>query len=116
MKKTVTMMRFESYFVNADSPHIYFTFDACEIGDFADLITSNRVGAFASDYEYSWETSEFENGVFTYYQMDGWNNQNYDNFEEDGTYAANKMEDWASGYGYTVDPFLEDNFSGSMYP
>jgi hypothetical protein len=107
---------FESYFANADSPHIYFTFDACEIGDFQGLITSDRVGAFGSNNTYSWETSEFENGVFTYYQMDGWNNQNYDNFEEDTTYAVGKMEDWASDHGYTVDPFLRDNFDGSMYP
>jgi hypothetical protein len=105
---------FESKFSNADSPHIYFTFDACEIGDFSGLITSNRVGAFASNNELSWETSEFENGVFTYYQMDGWNT--YDNFEDDGTYAAGKMEDWASGYGLTVDPFVDDNYDGYMYP
>jgi hypothetical protein len=105
---------FESKFASADSPHIYFTFDACEIGDFAGLITSNRVGAFGSNYEYSWETSELENGVFTYYQMDGWNT--YDNFEQDGTYAANQMINWASGYGYTVDPFIDDNYDGFMYP
>ena len=105
---------FESKFSSADSPHIYFTFDACEIGDFQGLISSDRVGAFASDEEYSYETSEFENGVFTYYQMDGWDT--YNNFEEDGTYAAGKMEDWASGYGYTVDPFVEDNYDGPMTP
>jgi hypothetical protein len=105
---------FESRFSSADSPHIYFTFDACEIGDFAGLITSNRVGAFGSNNEYSWETSDLENGVFTYYQMDGWNT--YDNFEQDGTYAANQMINWASGYGYTVDPFVDDNYDGYMYP
>ena len=105
---------FESKFVNADSPHIYFTFDACEIGDFQGLIGTNRVGAFGSNNEYSWETSEFENGVFTYYQMEGWNT--YDNFEQDGTYAANKMVDWASDNGYTVDPFVEDNYDGPMMP
>jgi hypothetical protein len=105
---------FESKFNSADSPHIYFTFDACEIGDFSGLITSNRVGAFASNNELSWETSEFENGVFTYYQMDGWNT--YDNFEQDGTYAVGKMEDWASDHGYTVDPFVDDNYDGYMYP
>jgi len=105
---------FESKFANADSPHIYFTLDACEIGDFQGLISSNRVGAFASNNELSWETSEFENGVFTYYQMDGWNT--YDNFQQDGTYAAGKMEDWASEHGYTVDPFVEDNYDEYMYP
>jgi len=105
---------FESKFVNADSPHIYFTFDACEIGDFQGLIGTNRVGAFGSNNEYSWETSEFENGVFTYYQMEGWNT--YTNFEQDGNYAADKMVDWASDNDYTVDPFVEDNYDGPMMP
>jgi hypothetical protein len=104
---------FELKFVNADSPHIYFTFDACEIGDFQGLISSNRVGAFASDNESSWETSALENGVFTYYQMEGWGT--YNNFEQDGNYAVTKMEEWASG-SYTVDPFVKDNYDGFMTP
>ncbi|KYK22246.1 hypothetical protein AYK24_02530 [Thermoplasmatales archaeon SG8-52-4] len=105
---------FEQKFMNADSPHIYFTFDACEIGDFQGLISSNRVGAFASNNEYSWETDELENGVYTYYQIEGWNI--YDNFEQDGTYAVNKMLDWAQDNGVTVDPFIDDNYDGYMYP
>jgi hypothetical protein len=105
---------FESKFNSADSPHIFFTFDACEIGDFDGLINTNRVGAFASNNELSWETSEFENGVFTYYQMDGWNT--YDNFEQDGNYADSKMTDWGNDHGYSVDPFVDDKFSGYMYP
>jgi len=105
---------FESKFIDADSPHIYFTFDACEIGDFQGLISNNRVGAFASNNEYSWETDELENGVFTYYQIEGWNT--YDNFEQDGTYAVDKMLDWAQDYGVTVDPFIDDNYDGYMYP
>ncbi|MFW6120952.1 MAG: caspase family protein [Petrotogales bacterium] len=110
----ITHGLFESKFAYADSPHIYFTFDACEIGDFQGLISSNRVGAFASNNEYSYETSEFKNGVFTYYQMEGWNT--YDNFEQDGNYAADQMIAWASDSGYTVDPFVEDNYDGYMYP
>jgi hypothetical protein len=105
---------FESFFDNADSSHIYFTFDACEIGDFDGLITTNRVGAFGSNNKLSWETSEFENGVFTYYQMDGWNT--YDNFEQDGNHAVSKMLEWGNDHGYSVDPFVEDKFSGYMYP
>ncbi len=105
---------FESKFANADSPHIYFTFDACEIGDFQGLIGTNRVGAFGSNNEYSWETSEFENGVFTYYQMEGWNSK--DNFEDDTSYAITQMEDWATYNGVEVDPFLKDSYDGSMIP
>jgi len=105
---------FESKFANADSPHIYFTFDACEIGDFQGLISNNRVGAFGSNNEYSYETSEFNNGVFTYYQMEGWNSK--DNFEDDTTYAITQMGYWAAYNGVEVDPFLEDSYDGSMIP
>jgi len=110
----ITHSWFETRFSNADSQHIYFTLDACEIGDFAGLITSNRVGAFASNNLYSWETSDLENGVFTYYQIEGWGT--YDNFEQDGDYAVDKMEDWAQDNGKTVDPFVDDNYYESMYP
>lgn len=105
---------FESKFAGADSPHIYFTFDACEIGDFQGLVTSNRVGAFASDNEYSWETSEFQNGVFTYYEMEGWGI--YESFEQDGNYADGKTTDWVQNHGYPADPFVKDNYDGDMNP
>ena len=108
---------FEQAFSNADSEHIYFSFDACEIGDFQGLVNNinGRVGAFASDNTYSWETSEFEHGVFSYYQLQGWNN--YNNFEEDGNYACGEMENWVeTNTQYTADPFVKDMFTGSMYP
>jgi hypothetical protein len=106
---------FESKFNNADSAHIYFTLDACEIGDFQGLITSNRVGAFASNYESSYDgDSWMQNGAFTYYQMEGWNSN--DNFEDDGTYAVNNYESWANAKGWANDAFIDDNYSGSMMP
>ena len=106
---------FEQYFSNAESQHIFVTFDACEIGDFQGLVTSYRVGAFGSNNQYSYDgTSSMQNGVFTYYQMEGWNS--YDNFEQDSYYAVQEMENWASSNGVNVDPFYVDQFSGSMYP
>ena len=106
---------FKSKFENADSPHIFFTFDACQIGGFKDSVSTNRVGAFASNNQYSWEDRDLENGVFTYYQIEGWTN--YDNFEDDSMYAIQGMEDWASQYfGVTVDPFYIDNYAGDMNP
>jgi len=106
---------FKSKFENADSPHIFFTFDACQIGGFQDSVTTNRIGAYGSTNQYSWEDSELENGVFTYYQIEGW--ETYDNFEEDSIYAIQGMEDWASQYyGLTVDPFYVDSYAGDMNP
>ena len=105
----------ESKFSNADSSHIYFAFDACVIGDFKGLITTNRVGAFASNKKYSYDgDSSMQNGVFTYYQMIGWNN--YDNFEKDGTYAVQQMKNWANTVHVSVDPFIQDNYAGYMMP
>jgi hypothetical protein len=105
---------FESFFDTAESQHIYVTFDACEIGDFQGLVKTNRVGAFASNNRYSYDgDSSMKNGVFTYYQMEGWDI--YSNFEEDAAYAVQHMKDWAPRF-IKVDPFYVDQFAGAMIP
>ena len=106
---------FKQLFDGANSSHVYFAFDACEIGGFSDSVLNDREGAFASNNQLSYDgTSGMRNGVFTYYQMEGWNI--YDNFEEDGYYAIDGMETWASQYGINVDPFYSDHYSGFMQP
>jgi len=106
---------FKSKFENADSPHIFFTLDACQIGGFQDSVSTNRIGAYGSNNLYSYEDPELQNGVFTYYQIEGWGT--YDNFEGDSVYAIQGMEDWASQYyNINVDPFYVDNFAGDMSP
>ncbi len=106
---------FKSKFANADSQHIYFTFDACEIGGMQTLIETGRVGAFASNSQSAYDgDSWMRNGVFTYYQMDGWDI--YDNFEEDGYYAEDNMEAWAAAKGWPADPFVKDSYAGPMMP
>lgn len=106
---------FKSKFDGADSSHIYFAFDACEIGDFTDSVTSERVGAFASNNQYSYDgDTSMRNGVFTYYQMEGWNS--YNTFEDDASYAVNGMNIWASQHSVAVDPFYTDHFAGGMTP
>jgi len=106
---------FESFFDTAESPHIYVTFDACEIGDFDGLVDTNRFGAFASNNRLSYDgDSSMQNGVFTYYQIEGWGI--YDNFEDDSAYAVQQMKDWPSSPRIKVDPFYVDQFSGDMYP
>ena len=108
---------FEQKFDSSDSQHIYFAFDACQIGGFKGLIDINRVGAFASNRRDAYDGDEtMQNGVFTYYQMDGWDNQNFDNFEDDGAYAVQQMKAWAKNYGIRVDPFVQDSYTGDMTP
>jgi hypothetical protein len=105
---------FEAYFDTAESQHIYFAFDACQIGGFQGLIEAGRVGAFASNARSSSDGDEsMENGVFTYYQMEGWGI--YNTFEEDAAYAVQEFKAWAPRY-IKVDPFYVDQFSGSMLP
>jgi hypothetical protein len=83
----------EAKFDSADSPHVYFAFDACEIGDFRGLIDTNKVGVFASNRRLSYDgDSSMKNGVFTYYQMLGWDVQGFDNFEDDGDYAVQQFK------------------------
>ena len=108
---------FEQKFDSSDSQHIYFAFDACQIGDFKGLVDNNMVGAFASNRRLSYDgDSSMKNGVFTYYQMDGWDSQNFDNFEDDGAYAISEMKSWARNYGIKVDPFVQDMYNGDMQP
>ncbi|MEA2053957.1 MAG: caspase family protein [Candidatus Thermoplasmatota archaeon] len=106
----------ESKFSSADSTHIYFAFDACKIGGFKGVVTDGRVGAFASNKDYAYDGDDsMKNGVFTYYQMEGWNT--YNNFEDDAAYAVQEMEAWASQYAnVNVDPFYVDKYTGDMIP
>jgi PKD repeat protein len=104
-----------SIFDGEDCQHIFFSFDACVIGDFQGLITNNRVGAFASNNRNSYDgDSSMQNGVFTYYQMEGWDI--HDTFEEDAAYAVQEMKDWPPSRRIKVDPFYVDQFAGMMYP
>lgn len=107
---------FESKFDTADSQHIYFAFDACQIGGFSGAVENGRVGAYASNGQYSYDgDSSMKNGVFTYYQMEGWSS--YTSFEDDAAYAVQEMNNWASQYiGLNVDPFYRDSFTGDMIP
>ncbi len=109
---------FEAKFDTADSSHIFFAFDACKIGDFKGAVTDGRVGAFASNKDYSYDgDASMKNGVFTYYEMEGWDVQHFTNFEDDSAYAVQKMQDWASQYaGLKVSPFYVDRYAGDMTP
>lgn len=107
---------FKSKFDTAESQQIYFAFDACVIGDFDDSVTNGRLGAFASNSKNSYDGDEtMENGIFTYYQMEGWDT--YASFEDNSAYAVQEMKDWAAQYVFiSVDPFYLDNFDGIMIP
>lgn len=79
----------EQMFSTFESEKISFIFDCCFAGGMDDLTEAGRIIVTACDEnEYSYETSEKQNGVFTYYFVDGLNIYNI--IEDAFVYAAPK--------------------------
>ncbi|HAQ62033.1 TPA: hypothetical protein DCR49_08590 [Candidatus Delongbacteria bacterium] len=101
----------------AKSTKMGFTFDACQIGAFKTAMSAaGRIVDVASGtntYSYDGD-STMKNGVFTYYQMEGWSKYNY--FEEDSKYACDKMIAWGKAHGVKCTPSYADSYTGSMIP
>lgn len=89
---------FKTKFANATSTKMMFTFDACQIGAMATALNANgRVIAVASNtsvYSYDGDAT-MKNGVFTYYQMKGFDSMGYIYAEPDFQYACDQMKAWA---------------------
>lgn len=107
----------KSKFELAKSTKMGFTFDACNIGAFKTALGgTGRVVAVASgttNYSYDGD-STMKNGVFTYYQMVGWNSYNY--FEGDNSYACTKMIEWGKLHGVKCTPSYGDGYTGNLLP
>jgi hypothetical protein len=108
---------FETTFSNATSTKMMFTFDACQIGAMAtDLNETGRiiaVGSSKSTYSYDGDAT-MQNGVFTYYQMVGFDSMNYTYLEPDFTYAVAQMKAWAKSVGVRVAPSYIDSYAGDF--
>ena len=109
---------FGGMFAGVGSTKMAFNFDACQIGAFGSALAADgRVIALASDTRrYSYDgTADMANGVFTYYQMLGFDQLGYIYAEDDDTYAVDMMYDWASQYrGVKVAPSYLDSYTGSL--
>ena len=106
---------FGSMFDGVASTKMAFNFDACQIGEFAlTLAAEGRVIAVASDKRrYSYDgTPDMQNGVFTYFQMEGFDQ--YVTAEEDDAYAVAKMLAWAKTYRVKVAPSYVDYYEGLL--
>jgi len=100
-------------FSTFDSQKISFTFDSCFSGGMDDLQGNGRVVVAAcSETQYSYDgTSDQQNGVFTYYYMDGLNARN--TVEGAFTYAAPLAHDFvAQNYNAQMDPQMYDQYAG----
>ncbi len=108
---------FGAMFADATSTAMFFSFDACQIGDFAGVLNANgRVVACASDaHHFSYDgTADMANGVFTYFQMEGFDQQGLIFAEDDSDYAVSEMLAWGRTYHVKVTPFFVDNFVGDL--
>jgi hypothetical protein len=108
---------FGTMFANATSTKMMFCFDACQIGAMAtDLNAPGRVIVVASNkstYSYDGDAT-MKNGVFTYYQMLGFDKLNYTYLEPDSKYACDEMTAWAKINRVRVAPSYTDTYTGDF--
>jgi len=96
-------------FSTFESSKISFTFDSCFSGGMNDLETSGRIIATAcNETEYSYETADLQNGVFTYFYMDGL--ELHDTVEEAFDYASPLATEFMAMYGEDMSPQLYDMY------
>jgi hypothetical protein len=108
---------FKTKFTAAKSTKMFFCFDACQIGIMGtDLNAPGRVIALASNktsYSYDGDAT-MKNGVYTYYQMIGFDQLNYTYVEPDCQYAGEQMLIWAKKNRVKVVPSYVDSYSGNF--
>jgi hypothetical protein len=108
---------FATIFANAASLKMAFAFDACQIGAFGTALKkAGRVIAVASNtttYSYDGNTT-MQNGVFTYYQMKGFDALGYIYYEPDCIYACEQMKIWATTVKVRVAPSYIDSYTGDL--
>ncbi|BDX37173.1 hypothetical protein CYCD_05280 [Tenuifilaceae bacterium CYCD] len=108
---------FKTTFSTAKSTKMFFTFDACQIGAMATALNANgRVIAVASNktiYSYDGDAT-MKNGVFTYYQMKGFDSMGYIYAEPDFQYACDQMLAWAKKARVRVAPSYVDSYTGNF--
>jgi len=107
---------FKTKFSTAKSTKMFFCFDACQIGAMATALNSTgRVIAVASNktiYSYDGDAT-MKNGVFTYYQMVGFDQLGYIYAEPDCQYACDQMKLWAAAHKVKVAPSYVDSYTGN---
>ncbi|HCT29277.1 MAG TPA: hypothetical protein DIW31_00740 [Bacteroidales bacterium] len=108
---------FKTKFSAAKSTKMMFCFDACQIGAMATALNATgRIIAVASNktvYSYDGDAT-MKNGVFTYYQMIGFDQNGYIYVEPDCQYACDQMKVWASANKVRVAPSYTDSYSGNF--
>lgn len=108
---------FGTKFAACTSTKMAFAFDACQIGAFGTALNkAGRVIALASDtrrYSYDGDAT-MQNGVFTYYQMLGFDQQGFVYYEPDCAYAVDMFKQWATLHRVKVAPSYIDAYAGDL--
>jgi len=108
---------FQTKFANANSTKMMFCFDACQIGDMEKALNApGRIVITASgknNYSYDGDAT-MKNGVFTYYQMEAFDDLGYIYVEPVCDYAIAEMIAWAKVRHIRVSPSYVDSYSGDM--
>lgn len=102
-----------SEFSTFSSNKIGIMFDSCFSGGMDDMAGSGRVfSAACGETQYSYDgTARMKNGVWTYYFMQGL--KTYDAIEPAHDYAAPLASGFiSSSYGWTMTPFMDDQYTG----
>jgi len=88
------------------------TLDACVIGDFHLDVMTGTMMATASDRTNSYDVPAFENGAWTYFFLEGANEQGLIFAEDVSSYAEAEMRAWAKIYHLRVSPKHTDRYEG----
>jgi hypothetical protein len=104
-----------SYFDSFDSQNMFFFFDSCESGYFANaLAKQGRVICVGSGFEgyYTYDDRFTRHGIFSYYALEA--TGLYNDAESICNYAMNNFMDWCAARGAPCDPQFSDSYSGNL--
>jgi hypothetical protein len=100
------------YLNQVDCSKKLITLDACVIGDFHSDAVNGTMMATASNRKDSYDAPDLNNGAWTYYFLDGANNEGLVFAEDCADWAEDGMKAWASQYHLRVDPKHSDKYDG----
>jgi hypothetical protein len=103
-----------SYFNAVDCTKKLATLDACVIGGFHSGTEPGTFMATASNRKNSYDAPDLHQGAWTYYWLNGVEDQGLIYAEDAAPYAENGMKDWAAQYNIRVDPKHTDKYTGDM--
>ena len=100
------------YFNGVDCTKKLITLDCCVIGDFHGDAETGTMMATASTNSDSYDVPAFEHGAWTYFFLEGANEQGLIYAEDVASYSEVEMRAWAKPYRLKVTPKHTDLYEG----